>query len=143
MSEYVGLRVKGVVKEECRNLVNELMYGDYNVAEMYAMNPEYECLKGLSESWISDSFPWIPLTCMPDSWDGEFRTDYDERSGDCSIVFSTTNRHDEINIVVDELLPFIFDEAYIEVLHEYSGRGVIYQIENGRCVPNGEIKEYG
>lgn len=141
MGMYTGLRFKGVVKKEYREMMDEIHQG-------VEWSDFVEAFPFLNEYAKQDRAEFIPrgvLCYMPNDWEkGKFpnqvATDGFERSinlttGVWTFQCSLKNYNDEIEQFFEEVLPHLLESAqHIEYRYEEWDESVFYVFENGKIV---------
>lgn len=141
MGMYTGLRFKGIVKPEYREMIKEINDGaDWSdFAEKFPFLTNYASL---------DRAEFIPrgsLAYMPDSWEeGKFpnqeATDGFERNIDLKTGYwtfqcSLKNYNQEIQQFFSEVLLEIIDSVdHIEYYYEEWARSKFYELKDGKIV---------
>ena len=139
MGMYTGLRVKAFVKEEFREMIDEINNGsDWND---YA--EQYPFLKDYGQLSRAEFIPRGALAYMPDSWeegvfpnltdtDG-FDRKIDMNTGYWTFQCSLKNYGSEIEQFFDEILPHIIESAeHIEYYYEEWSRSKFFDFVDGK-----------
>lgn len=149
MGMYTGLRVKVYVKEEYREMIEEINNGAKwsEFAEQFPFSASY------SEQSRAESIPRGSLSYMPDEWEeGDFPngvpTDgfdryVDMETGYWTFQCSLKNYEGEIEQFLKEVLPNIIEKSeHIEVHYEEWDFGVLYKYKNGKIVETEQRVNY-
>lgn len=143
---YTGLRFKGYVKPEYREIVQKIM--DYE-----CVWKDFSCIPSVfSKDIRSMSIPFGDIFYMPESWgeyekddtatDG-FRDSFDIETGYWSFQCSLKNYDDTIGSFLNYVVPLIIEEiVHCEKLYEVDDHGTFYKLEYGKIVemPYAEIE---
>lgn len=141
MGMYTGLRFKGYVKEEYRQMIQEIN-GDGEWSEFIKQFP---FLKDYASQDRAEFIPRGALSYMPDSWEAgifpnQIDTDGFERNihletGYWTFQCSLKNYNEEIEQFFSEVLPKIIDSAvHIEYFYEEWDRSIFYELKDGGII---------
>lgn len=156
MGMYTGLRFKGIVKEEYRDVIDVLM-NDETVDCWEDLLERFDNLE-FAEDFIyrprSSMIPFGGLAYMPDEWeeyinpelgdkwdnlrdaDGWERS-FNKETGYWQFQCSLKNYDGEIKSFVNVLLPVILEKSiYIESKYEESRYGFVYELVDGEMIEN-------
>ncbi|MEM5592822.1 hypothetical protein AAHH67_15635 [Niallia circulans] len=141
MGMYTGLRFKGIVKPEYREMIKEINDG----ADWNDFTEKFPFLTDYANQDRAEFIPRGSLAYMPDTWEeGEFpdqmSTDGFERSinletGYWTFQCSLKNYNQEIEQFINEVLPKIIDSAeHIEYFYEEWARSIFYELKDEKIV---------
>lgn len=144
MGMYTGLRFKGIVKPEYRDMVQNIFFHDY---EWEDYKERYPFLKEFAELNRSLMIPRGALAYMPSSWDNGsidsegFDRHLDMTTGYCSFKCSLKNYSNEIYTFIQTVIPIIMEKTdHIEVMYEEWSGSRMYQLMHGTIIEVEGIK---
>lgn len=141
MGMYTGLRVKVIVKDEYREMINAINNG----ANWSDFSEQYSFLANYAKQGRAEFIPCGVLCYMPKEWeigkypnttatDG-FETSIDMQSGLWTFQCSLKNYNDEIEQFFAEVLPNIINKSiHIEYRYEEMDESEMYEFENGKII---------
>lgn len=141
MGMYTGLRVKVVVKEEYRDMIQKINNG----AEWDEFTNEFPFLSNYSKLDRAEFIPCGGLFYMPDNWiigeypnekatDG-FERNIDMETGYWSFQCSLKNYNDEIEQFFEEVLSNIIESSeHIEYRYEEWNKSIMYEYKDGNII---------
>lgn len=138
MGMYTGIRFKGYVKQEFKEIFNDIaLYGDWEESNISEFN-EFGNIP------ISSFIPCGVLSYMPDEWDNDsFNRSYDKNTGFWKFSCSLKNGDNTIEHFI-ELIPFFIETVeYFEYYYEeweYSQKWEL--IDNQMIKINNEFIKY-
>jgi hypothetical protein len=152
MGMYTGLRFKGVVKQEFREMIDEINQG----AEWSEFTEQYPFLKEYAKQDRAEFIPRGALSYMPNEWEvGKFPSQtpadgFDNsinmENGYWSFQCSLKNYNGEIQHFLKEVLPEIIDSSdHIEYYYEEWARSKFYELKDGKIIESdreGELYGY-
>lgn len=146
---YTGLRIKATVKEEFRQMIEEINNG----ADWSEFAEQFPFLSAYAKQGRAEFIPCGSLSYMPDEWeykprkaDGSydrenaaatdgFERSIDRKTGYWTFQCSLKNYNQEIEQFLEEVLPNIIESAeHIEYLYEEWDKSVMYKYSNGNIV---------
>lgn len=166
MGTYTGIRFKGYVKEEFKNMFDCIaMNGDWGQVDNTVF-------KGFSNVPRSSFIPCGCISYMPDSWEEDFKTkegygvidylvdgedpknccmkqatdgfenQYNKDTGYWAFQCSLKDYDDTIEKFIEMIPYFIESIDHLEVKPDYSDFGKLYNFKDGIVVETGERIEY-
>lgn len=149
MGMYTGLRVKVTVKEEYREMIDDINDG----ASWSDYTKQFSFLADYAKQGRAEFIPRGSLSYMPDCWEvGDFPNSYPSDGFNRSINLETgywtfqcslKNYESEIEQFLEEILPFIISSSeHIEYLYEEDYEGTLYELKEGKIVDSGNVVEY-
>jgi hypothetical protein len=143
MGMYTGLRFKGYIKVEYRDMIDSIVNGS---DEWEEYSSEYTFLDRFMECSRRNMIPFGSLSYMPDSWEDNtvqtegFKLQFDPATGYWSFQCSLKNYSDEINVFLNDVIAIIAEKTeHIEVLYEEWNNSILYKLEDGEIVKCGHI----
>lgn len=138
MGNYTGVRVRGFVKPEYKEMALQI-YRGVSWSEFKNLSPLIEEYSSFERA---DSIPHGSLCYMPYSWDDDDEYDpwksFSPWSGYWSISCSLKNTG-EVKFFIDKLLPEIFaNTSHIEVHYDEWEYCKFYKLKNGVVYPSEE-----
>lgn len=133
MGMYTGLRVKCLVKEEYRHMVNKVSQGQ----EWDNFSDRFSFLKKYVEQERAEFIPNGTLCYMPDEWheESEFDDEFNKNTGVWKFQCSLKNYNMEIEQFLNDVLPNIIESAeHIEYFYEEWDESVLYEFVDGEIV---------
>ena len=134
MGNYTGVRVKGIVKPEYKEMALQI----YRGAPWSLFKNVSPLIEEYSSFERADKIPHGSLCYMPDSWDDDDEHDpwksFSPWSGYWSMSCSLKNTF-EVKFFIDKLLPEIFAVAsHIEVYYDEWDDSIFYDLDDGKTV---------
>lgn len=142
MGMYTGLRLKGIVKEEYRPVIYDLMESDVieDWSDLMQLFNDLEFIGEFSTLSRSSFIPFGSLSYMPNSWEiGEegWITEFDYDTGYWQFQCSLKNYDSEIQVFLDTVANIIMESIeYVEVHYEEDRYGHIFELVNGYFIEN-------
>jgi hypothetical protein len=149
MGMYTGLRAKIIVKEEFREMVDEINNG----GDWSDYVDQFPFLINYSKQDRAEFIPRGSLAYMPDEWENVpidsngkkdwrsatatdgFERNIDVETGYWTFQCSLKNYNDEIQQFFEEILPFIAEEViHLEYYYEEWARSTFYELSEGKIV---------
>lgn len=149
MGMYTGLRVKVMIKEEYRPMIQEINEG----YEWMDFTDQFPFLKEFAFLGRAGFIPGGVLSYMPDSWekgnfpnqtptDG-FENNFDMGTGFWTFQCSLKNYENEIQQFLESVLSVIISESeHIEVLYEEWEESILYEFVEGKIQNSGKTIKY-
>ena len=157
MGMYTGLRFKGYIKEEYREMFEPYALGKKEWEEMTEVD-----ISEFSKLERSCMIPRGALCYMPDSWEEELRVDkdttvegvysdndgferqYNKETGYWAFQCSLKNYGDEIETFMKIIVPIFVEKIdHLEELYEEWEKSTLYNFVDGKLEQVGEINYYG
>ena len=146
MGMYTGLRFKGIVKPEYRNMIVEIMK-EYTDEGWEKFVGEFPFLTEFASLSRCNMIPWGSLCYMPDSWEDDsiqtegFKRHFDPETGYWSFQCSLKNYSGEIACFLNEVVPVIIEESqHIEYLYEEWYESILAELKDGAVVRTGHLQ---
>jgi|GEM_PF-1141135 len=147
MGMYTGLRFKGIIKQEYRDDINDLIN---NCSEWEDL--QCDIFKDFSKISRSSFIPFGGLSYMPDLWEEDtglrdkygymitkdtdgFDRKFDKETGLLTFQCSLKNYDDTIEYFLNNILVAICEKSYhIEEFYEESNISTMYKINDGELI---------
>lgn len=141
MGMYTGLRFKGIIKPEYRDMIHHI----YNEG-LWRNYHHLDFLTNYLKLSRAEFIPKGALSYMPDSWEDEsipadsFNDYFDLETGYWAFQCSLKNYEDEISVFLRDVLPAILQSSeHIEVLYEEWSSSNLYKLKENKIVRAGSV----
>jgi hypothetical protein len=153
MGMYTGLRFRGYIKPEYRQMIQEIL-GDYDNWqdrkhwEHYI--EQFPFLENFATLPRASMIPFGGHAYMPDVWDNKenivtssFKRQFDMETGYFAFSCSLKNYDDEIDTFISEVIPIMCESTdHIEEFYEEWHESNLYALKDGLIVDAGHISYY-